>query len=77
MQWVIDAWCKDDLRSQGAVLNRKSKASKGQDETRRMFYCENCSCAWEPDRDVPKYLQKYKDFPKLGLKRKECKYCEK
>ena len=75
MQWVIDAWCKDDRRSQDAVINRRRKRP-GMDETRRMHYCESCNCAWEPDRDVPRYLQKYRDFPKMGLKRKECKYCE-
>ena len=76
MQWVIDAWCKDDLKSQSAVVKRNNQASKGLDETRRMYYCESCGCAWEPDRDCTKFIQKYVDFPTRGLRRKECKYCE-
>ena len=76
MQWVIDAYCRDDKRSQDAVINRRKKASNGLDETRRMYYCKSCECAWEPDRDCSRFLQKYKDFPTRGLRRKECKYCE-
>jgi len=75
MQWVIDAFCRDDKRSQNSVINKRPK-SYSKDETRRMFYCKSCECAWEPDRDAPQYLQKYKDFPTMGLRRKECKYCE-
>ena len=31
---------------------------------------KSCECAWEPDRDCSRFLQKYKDFPTRGLRKK-------
>ena len=74
MQWVIDAWSGDGTKPTKVLRTPDGRYKK--DETSRMSYCVICQCVWETDRDVPRYIQKYRDFPTIGIKKKECKYCE-
>lgn len=73
MQWAIDAMSINS-KKRGVLSTPEGKYRK--DETARMSFCTICNCVWEKDRDAPQYLQKYVDFPSIGIKRKDCKYCE-
>ena len=76
MQWVIDAWCGYGNRK-NRVIHTKPERKIAKKETFRMYHCVTCNCVWETDRASPQYIHKYQDFPKRGIDKKECKYCDK
>ena len=75
MQWAIDAFCGHPDQKKTRVM-KKPDRDNFKKESYRMSHCICCGCVWETDKEAPKYIHKYKDFPTIGIKKKKCKYCK-
>jgi|7_EtaG_2_1085326.scaffolds.fasta_scaffold40239_4 hypothetical protein len=67
-------WYLEPIRK--AYVPKKVGREKYKTDSRRLKFCESCKKVWEWVH-VSAACFRYNDFPTIGLKREDCRYCKK